>query len=877
MTQKGDDEVALLRSVALQNAKIILEARYRQERELIEAKEALRQSAERLQVALDAGHLGYWSWDAGTEVVTLSAFAAAVLGLSPGPLSVHAMQAVIHDADRVAARAAMDRAIADRTDFDIEHRVIHRDGERWIAARGRASYGSDGRVLGMIGVVQDLTQRRRVEEALRESEERLRATFSQAAVGFAVADLDGRFLQLNRKFCDILGYSAAELQKLTFADLTHPDDRERTRDHVRGLLAGEFGEISYEKRYVRKDGAPVWILTTVTLLKDAEGRPRQFIGSIEEVSQRRQAEEALREETRVLEILNRSGAVISSELDLMALLQAVTDAATEISGARFGAFFYNVLGQDGEALQLFTLSGAPREAFARFGHPRATPIFGPTFHGEGIIRSDDILQDPRYGTMGPHFGMPKGHLPVRSYLAVPVISRSKDVLGGLFLGHPDPGVFTERAERLVLGVAAQAAVAIDNARLYEASKNAAEERKALLESEQAARLQAEKMSELKDHFLATLSHELRTPLGAILGWVQVILSRDMAEHELRRALEVIERNARSQARLIEDLLDIARISSGQVRLERQRFELNAVMDSALETARPACEAKGIQLLKQVDSDAPGFIAGDPSRLQQVIWNLLSNATKFTPRGGRVVVALSRTETEIELSVTDTGMGIKDSFLPYVFDRFRQADGSPTRRHAGLGLGLAITKHLVELHGGAVRVASEGEGHGASFIVRLPLVRDLPAEEPTAAVDVPLAVPVGCPGDTADLSNVRILVVDDEPDARDLMKRVLEDCGAHVVTAASGPDALVLAAAARFQLLISDIAMPGMDGFELLKRLRALALSTDRDLPAIAVTALARTEDRTRALRGGFRMHLSKPLEPAELIVSVASVVGRLTE
>jgi PAS domain S-box-containing protein len=714
----------------------------------------------------------------------------------------------------------------------------------------------------------------RTKEALRESEERLRAMFNHAAVGIAVATLDGYFIDMNRKFSDILGYTADELRRLTFREITHPDDLADTTASVRQLLAGSIPDYSLEKRYLRKDGSSVWSLTTVTLLKDSDGRPQRFIGVIEDISLRKRAEEALREETRILELLNETGRTLALELDLHRLVQAVTDAATDLSGAQFGSFFYNTTDENGDAFLLYTLSGAPREAFEQFGKPRATALFGPTFRGEAPIRCDDVLEDPRYGKMAPHHGMPKGHLPVRSYLAVPVRSRSGDVIGGLFFGHPQPNVFTERAERLIVGIAAQAGVAIDNARLYEAAQNAAEERNILLESERAARSAAERMSEVKDEFLATLSHELRTPLNAIMGWAQVLRNGPKDKADYLKALDTIERNARVQTRLIEDLLDMSRVASGKLRLDIQPLAPTSFIEAAVETLTPAAEARGIRLEKLLDPDA-GPISGDPGRLQQVIWNLLSNAIKFTPKNGKVQIVLARVSSHIEVSVADTGIGIRPDLIPHVFERFRQADASTTRRHGGLGLGLSIVKSLVELHGGTVSVRSAGEGQGTTVTVNLPLMvvhrkavvgeRVHPATEPERATTFV----------TSELAGLTVLVVDDSEDARDLMRRLLEDCAAEVLTAGTVDEALALVERKKPDVLISDIGMPDADGYELLKRVRALGPDRGGKVPAIALTAFARSEDRTRALRAGFLVHVSKPVDPSELIATVMSVAGRV--
>jgi signal transduction histidine kinase/ActR/RegA family two-component response regulator len=454
-----------------------------------------------------------------------------------------------------------------------------------------------------------------------------------------------------------------------------------------------------------------------------------------------------------------------------------------------------------------------------------------------------------------------------------VISRSREVIGGLFFGHSEPGVFTERAERLLVGIAAQAAIAIDNARLFEAAQKAAEERRTLLESERAARSQAERASAMKDDFLATLSHELRTPLNAILGWAQVLRRGVRTPAELQQGLETIERNARAQTELIEDLLDMSRITSGKLRLDIQTLEPVPFIDAAIETVAPAAEAKGVRLEKILDSRA-GPVLGDAGRLQQVVWNLLSNAVKFTPKGGKVRLLLQRVNSHVEISVTDTGMGIPPEFLAHVFERFRQADASTTRTFGGLGLGLSIVKNLVELHGGTVHVTSPGEGLGSTFSVHLPLAV-LNAATPAVERVHPRAPPSRLAEfEHADLSGVRVLVVDDEPDARELIARILGECDAEVLTAAGALEALDTLQRDGADLLLSDVGMPGIDGYEFLRRVRALSDETVRRIPAIALTAFARSEDRTRALRAGFLVHVSKPVEPSELIATIASVAGR---
>jgi signal transduction histidine kinase/ActR/RegA family two-component response regulator len=393
--------------------------------------------------------------------------------------------------------------------------------------------------------------------------------------------------------------------------------------------------------------------------------------------------------------------------------------------------------------------------------------------------------------------------------------------------------------------------------------------------ERAARTEAERANRAKDEFVANLSHELRTPLSAILGWSHLLARDELDEEQRRQGIEVIDRNARVQNQLIEDLLDVSRIASGKIRLDVVPMELTAVIEDAIETVRPAANARDIRLHAVLDPRA-GPVRGDRDRIQQVLWNLLSNAVKFTPRGGRVSVALERVNSHVEISVSDTGAGISPALLPQLFERFRQDDSSSTRRQSGLGLGLAIVRHLVELHGGSVSAESAGEGQGATFRVMLPLA---PLAQP--GLGGPRAHPAARSALTAEgdhvglLAGVRLLVVDDEADTRSLMKVLLEKAGATVATAGSAHDALRMLPELRPDVLISDIGMPDADGLTLVRRVRSLPAAQGGETPALALTAFARSEDRRKALLSGFQMHLAKPVEPAELVLSVASLAGKI--
>jgi signal transduction histidine kinase/ActR/RegA family two-component response regulator len=407
-------------------------------------------------------------------------------------------------------------------------------------------------------------------------------------------------------------------------------------------------------------------------------------------------------------------------------------------------------------------------------------------------------------------------------------------------------------------------------------QRAEEERAKLLVQEQKARAEAEKLNRLKDEFLSTVSHELRTPLNAILGWSNILRTSKVDAAKMHRALETIERNARSQAQLIDDLLDISRIITGKIRLNVQTVELLPVIEAAIDTVQPAADAKNIRLQSVLDP-AASPVLGDSERLQQIVWNLLTNAIKFTPKQGRVQVGLQRINSHIEIVVADTGQGISAEFLPHVFERFRQADGSITRSFGGLGLGLAIVRQLVELHGGTVHAQSPGEGQGATFTVKLPLLAVGPTgiEPERVHPTVGDSVPFDC---SFQLDGLRILIVDDDPDMRDLLAYTLEVCGAEVIAVATANAAIsaLTDSSLPMDILISDIGMPDEDGYSLLRRVRALKPENGGRIPAIALTAYARTQDRTAALLAGFQSHIAKPVEPAELIAVIANLAGRIS-
>ena len=663
------------------------------------------------------------------------------------------------------------------------------------------------------------------DESLRRSEERFRVLVDGVR-DYAIFMLDpqGQVVTWNSGAVLIKGYQADEIIGQHFSRFYPPESLKRDLPGHELRVASSEGRFEDEGWRVRKDGSLFWANVVITALRDRGGDLLGFAKVTRDLTQRRQHEESVRQ----------------SEERFRLLVEGVTD---------YAIFMLDVNGH------VATWNGGA----ARIKGYRADEIIGQHFRK---FYPQDIAES----------GWPEHELRVAAAEGRFVDEGwrvRKD--GSKFWAHVTITALRDEAGRL-RGFAKLTRDLTERKRT-EALEASGAERDRLLEAERGARMLAQRTARMKDEFLATLSHELRTPLNAILGWTQLIRKDAIARpDDLQRGMEVIERNARAQVRLIDDLLDLSRIMSGRFRLDVQQVSLAEIVRGALDSIEPAAQTKGVRLESVLDPRSV-IVSADPARLQQVFWNLLSNAVKFTPKGGKVQVLLQRVNSHIEFSVTDTGIGIPAGFLPHVFERFSQKDSSTHREYGGLGLGLAISKQLVDLHGGSIHAKSRGEGHGATFVVVLPLIMlgketDRSARvHPGAAEDLSEAVPV------PKLDGVSALVVDDEADARELIQRVLEKQGASVTLAGSAEEALRMLETYRPDVLISDIGMPGMDGYQFMKRMRA-GETSQRRTPALALTAFARADDRKHAILAGYQAHLSKPFDMAELAIVVAGLVGR---
>jgi PAS domain S-box-containing protein len=682
---------------------------------------------------------------------------------------------------------------------------------------------ADEHISGVFVHGVDVTEQVAARDALSQREGWLRAVLEATPECVKLVGPEGELLFMNPSGLGMIETEdEASVRGGCVFDLVAPEYREQWREMHRRVCAGE--RLTWDFEIVGLKGTRRHMESHAVPLPLPDGRMAQ-LAVTRDVSRRKEDERARAHLAAV--VASSDDAIISKNLD--GIIQSWNAGAQRVFG-------YTSEETVGRSILM---------------------LLPPERHHE----EDIILSRLRAGQRIDHYESVRMTKDGRHIDVSLTISPMRDASGRIIA-----------ASKIARDVTQQKQAQRELQAAKELAERANREKDELLQSERAARTELERASRMKDEFLATLSHELRTPLNAIIGWSQLLAKSNLPPDQME-GIQIIERNARVQAGIIEDLLDMSRIISGKVRLDVQRLDLSTVVAAAVETVRPAADAKGVRLQSVLDPLA-GPVSGDANRLQQVFWNLLTNAVKFTPRGGRVQVVLERVNSHLEVSVIDTGEGISAEFLPHVFDRFRQADAGTNRKHGGLGLGLAIVKQLVELHGGSVRVKSGGTGAGSTFTVALPVTVIHPEPEPETERRHPSlgGVPLG--DDVCSrVEGIKVLVVDDEPDARTLVRRLLEECKAIVSSASTANEALALLKSERPQVLVSDIGMPGEDGYSLIRRVRSLPPNEGGNTPAIALTAYARAEDRLKAVLAGFQHHVVKPVEPAELITLVAILAG----
>ena len=723
-----------------------------------------------------------------------------------------------------------------------------------VRARARAEKSADELAVSEATARQTLTQRELAEEALRESEERYRELVENANDIVYVLDFDGKITSINKAAEMILGYSQEELIGTKITEVLALDSLVVGEQ----MLTSGHQRTNYEVEVVSKAGRVLTLETSSKLITKGS-QPIGIQGIARDISTRRRAEEALREADqralseyeRLLERIAGLAQALGTARELNVIFRGLREFTT--SSVPCDGFFVSLYDPikelrtacyawgDGEELDVTDLppmrvsSAGPNSRAIRTGQVIITNDYMSVMHGHPtvVVGADNGLRP-------------------KSSIAIPMAVMGR-IIGTIEVQSYTAGVYQHEHEIGMRMAANLTAVAIENVRL--------------LSRESSAREAAEESNRLKDEFLATVSHELRTPLTAILGWSRLLDSETLDQDVAKQAIEAIWRNAKAQSQIIDDILDVSRIITGNLYLDLQPVELAPVIETAINVVRPTADAKSIRIEAELDN-APAVVSGDSNRLQQVIWNLLSNAVKFTNSGGTVSVRLYQQDSAVEVEVADTGHGISREFLPFVFDRFRQADSSTTRQHGGLGLGLAIARHLVEIHGGSIRAESQGKGQGSAFTIRLPLLDSKIKIDDDVSSDLARLSEQQC------LSGLHILVVDDDEDTLELMTTALTSRKASVTAVGTAIEAIEVIKGHRPDVLVSDIAMPGEDGYGLLARVRSLDSGDLPAIPAVAITAYAKDEDRQRALESGFQIYLAKPVELSELISVVARAAKR---
>jgi PAS domain S-box-containing protein len=784
------------------------------ERKRIEA--ALRNNEQLLHLALAGAQAGSWDWELATGKLTWSVETYHLYGLDPAkslPEYEGWYNHLLHPDDRVRVNAEVSRVIEQRLPaLQIEFRILHpQHGIRWLVSLGRLTFDEQGSPIRLSGINLDITDRKQTEALLQENQIQLlqqlaeiELIYQTAPIGLSILDADLRFVRINQRLAEMNGLPVEAHIGRTIREIL-PDLADTAEQILRPIL--ETGEPLFNVEIQGETPAQpgvkhTWLEHFLPLKQD--DRVVGISTVCEEITERLGAEAALRESE---ERFRQMAETIS---DVFWIMDIEQERVLYISPA-----FERIWGRPRE--QLYQEWGA----------------------GYAYIHPDDQEQVAAIAAQAMQtYGFDMEYRIVRPDGTVRYL-RDRG-----FVAPNEYGQLT----RLV-GVAQD----ITDRKLAE------QEREQLLQREQAAREEAERASRVKDEFLAILSHELRSPLNPILGWTKLLQTGKFDTAKTAQALATIERNAKLQTQLIDDLLDIAKILRGKLSMNIAPVDPVFVIEEAIETVRAAAIAKNI-LLHPVLPHI-GQVAGDEARLQQIVWNLLSNAVKFTPDNGRVEIRLEQIGNQAQITVSDTGKGIKPDFLPYIFESFRQEDASTTRKFGGLGLGLAIVRHLVEAHGGTISANSPGEGQGATFTVRFPLLNPTLEGNPSE----PLSKPA------LDVTGVRVLAIDDEPDARELLTVLLTQYGAEVVAVASPAEVLATLESFQPDVLISDIGMPDADGYTLIRQIRALPSQQGGQTPAIALTAYAREEDSQQAIASGYQWHITKPLDPEQLVRAVMAL------
>ncbi|BAY36890.1 PAS/PAC sensor hybrid histidine kinase [Nostoc sp. NIES-2111] len=786
--------------------------------QLEQVNAALRESEERNQLAMEVARMFTFEWEPNTDAVKRSPQSAAILGLSAISAEHDTGTGYfqrVHPDDRDRFLAELHALTPENSTYKITYRVVRPDGQiLTLEESGRALFKGSGQLTRLIGITADVTQRKLLEAELEASRATLHrqlaeieTIYQSAPIGLNVLDPDLRFVRINQKLAEINGFSVEEHIGRTVRELL-PDIADTADKLLRPIFVTGEALLNVEIRGETPAQPGVERIWLESFLPLKEGNRVIGINTVcEEITDRKKIEEALRESEDRLRM-----AIASAELGTWDWNLVTGELKWDIAcKAMFG------LSSDVEA---------------------SMEVFFRSLHPDERDRLQEMIQVVLDSSSGGSFDT--------EYRTIGIEDRVERWLKAKGQAYYDAGGKPLRFSGMVLNITEQ--------------KQAEAQKEKLFQQEQTAREAAERANRTKDQFLAILSHELRTPLNPILGWASILQSPNVSAEKLQIGLTTIERNAKQQVQLIEDLLDISRIIRGQLSLSFAAIDLSEPIMAALETVNLAAQAKEIHIEVLLDSSV-GQVRGDAGRLQQVIWNLVSNAIKFNFPGGRVTVQLTQIDRYAQIQVSDTGKGIESEFLPHVFELFQQQDSSTTRFYGGLGLGLAIARQIVEAHGGTITAASPGEGKGATFTLQLPLIPTTHSNN-FDAFNQP----------TLNLENRRVIMVDDEPDSLELVKVILEEEGATVYSVSSATAALRLLTQSQFDLLISDIGMPEMDGYTLIRQVRGLPPQFNRDIPAIALTAYAGDTNRRKILIAGFQSHLEKPIEPQNLLDAIASVI-----